>query len=101
MSKVLLILLVMAAVLAYIGFRYRRELLAIYRFGRDIRQMLKAARAAQVGGASLDEPREKPSGKMARCAKCQTWLPEEKAIGIGSALYCSRECVETAAVNRA
>ena len=38
----------------------------------------------------------KADGKLVRCVGCGTWIPAERALGMGTgpAVYCSRECIE-------
>src|SRR6185503_7122885 len=36
----------------------------------------------------------KVDGKLVRCVGCGTWIPAARAIGSGSSVYCSRECIE-------
>lgn len=37
--------------------------------------------------------------KLVRCLACGTWIPVGRAVGVGSlSEYCSRECLEKAAV---
>ena len=38
----------------------------------------------------------KTDRKLVRCVSCGTWIPAERAIGMGAGLsvYCSRECIE-------
>ncbi len=91
-----LILLALILVLAMIiASRYRRQIqMAIYvlRMFRKMRQM---------GKADEKQIETKESAKdvaLVRCAKCGTWIPQNKALNLRSGMiYCSTSCLETAA----
>jgi len=46
-----------------------------------------ATSGSRSSGAKVD-------GKLVRCVGCGTWIPAARAIGSGSSVYCSRECIE-------
>jgi hypothetical protein len=89
MREAFFILLVIAAILALTAYRYRAHIGAIYRIWTVLR-------SARVGRRDeMAEPAEAVKGPLVNCAKCGIWVPESKAIKLGTRVfYCSAACVE-------
>jgi hypothetical protein len=37
--------------------------------------------------------------KLVRCVNCGTWIPSDKAMRVGTTIYCSAECIEKRSAN--
>jgi hypothetical protein len=92
MREFVVILFVIAVLLALTALRYRKQIAAVYRFW----DALKTAHNDRRG--EINEPVEQESGPLVNCAKCGMWVPESKAIRLGTRnFYCSSACFERAA----
>ena len=92
MREAFFILLVIGVILALTAFRYRSQVGAVYRFWK----VLRSAKTQQNN--EIGEPAEAVKGPLVNCAKCGTWVPESKAIKLGTRVfYCSAACVEKSA----
>ncbi len=93
--KWLIILGLLIVVLVLIATRFRQQIkMAIYvwRMFRKLRQ----------GGKTDEKQIEKQANPkdvaLVRCAKCGTWIPQNKALNLRSGIYyCSKICLETTA----
>ena len=95
MREAFIILLVIAILLALTAIRYRKQIASVIRIWRS----LKAARD-QIRERQQSSQPEPPvaAGPLVNCAKCGTWVPEQRAIKLrGGTFYCSSNCLETAA----
>jgi hypothetical protein len=92
MREAFFILLVIGVILALTAFRYRSQVGAVYRFWKVLPL-----------GKNSAEQRDRRTcravkGPLVNCAKCGTWVPESKAIKLGTRVfYCSAACVEKSA----
>jgi predicted SprT family Zn-dependent metalloprotease len=52
--------------------------------------------SANVGASTASPQKRSGENKLVRCAGCQTWIPEDRAmnLNVGLATYCSPECLE-------
>lgn len=94
MKEALVILVVMAIIVALTALRYRRQITGVIQIWRT----LKSARD-QIKKKS-DAVKEEPvlAGRLVNCAKCGTWVPEQKAINLRlGVFYCSSACLESTA----
>lgn len=95
MREALFILLIIGGILALTAYRYRKQIatmLHIWRSLKAVRQQVKQ-KAPPV--------ESKTSGRLVNCAKCGTWIPEERAIELrGGTQYCSAACLETTSAAR-
>ena len=96
MREVIVILAVIAILLILTAVRYRKQIAAgvhIWRSMKAMRDQLNQRNAKAV------EPTPVNSGKLVNCAKCGTWVPEERAIKLKGGIYfCSSACVESATI---
>ena len=94
MKEAFVILVVIAILLALTAVRYRRQITGVIQIWRT----LKSARE-QIRQESPKVNKEPVSaGKLVNCAKCGTWVPEQKAISLrGGVYYCSSICLEKTA----
>jgi hypothetical protein len=97
MKEALFILLIIGVILALTAYRYRRQIATMLHIWRSF----KAVRD-QVKQKSDAPPVEgKASGRLVNCARCGTWVPEERAIELrGGTRYCSAVCLETTSAPR-
>jgi hypothetical protein len=95
--KYLLLFLIFLVLMAWVGWRYRRQLT----FAWQIWKMLRSAYTARNGQQTRAAPEQKniPAGKLVRCEKCGTWIPKDTALNFGSNTYfCTAKCMEKSVV---
>ena len=93
MREAFIILLVIGLLLALTAVRYRKQILAAYRFWRLLRDAQQNNLRSQ-----MPEPAESDSGPLVNCAKCGKWVTESRSIRLGTrTFYCSPACLEKAA----
>ncbi|HEV8371297.1 MAG TPA: hypothetical protein VGQ39_25355 [Pyrinomonadaceae bacterium] len=58
--------------------------------------------SASVGSSTVSPQNRAGENKLVRCAACETWVPEERALNLrsGLATYCSPECLEKKSATR-
>ncbi len=91
-----LIILALIVVLAiFIANRYRKQIqmaLYVFRMFRKMRQMSK------IEEKQIDAKANSEQTALVNCAKCGTWIPQNKALKLRSGVfYCSANCLETTA----
>lgn len=90
MREALFILLIVGLLFAITAFRYRRQIQTVL----GVWRMLSAARP-NARNRQVETDQSPSSGNLVNCAKCGTWVPEERAIRVPPNIYyCSRNCVE-------
>jgi hypothetical protein len=94
--KYLILFLIFLALLAWAAYRFRRQIAV----ARQVWKMLvDANKMRQQTGGAATPPQKIPAGKLVRCAKCETWTPEDTALKFGNNTYfCSPKCMEKAVV---
>ena len=94
MKEAFVILVVIAVLLALTAVKYRRQIVGaiqIWRSMKDFRAQLNQQRPQ-----TPPEPKTVNAGKLVNCAKCGTWVPEQRAIKLRNGTYfCSSACVES------
>ena len=93
MREAIFILIIIAVLLGLTAIRYRKQIVTMMQIWRSLKAMRQHSTQKQV-------PREVPEqiGPLVNCAKCGTWVPEQRAIKLrGGIFYCSSNCLETAA----
>jgi hypothetical protein len=92
MKEAFFILFVIAVILGLTAVRYRKQIAAMLHIWRSLKSMRDQVKERQV------RPQEAtPAGPLVNCAKCGTWVPEQKAIQLrGGTFYCSSSCLESA-----
>ena len=92
MREAFVILIVIAVLLGLTAIRYRKQIAAMIHIWRSLKSMRQQAQR-QVQPEKAEE-----LGSLVSCAKCGTWVPEQRAIKLrGGIVYCSSNCLETAA----
>ncbi len=96
MREALVILLVFVVILALTAIRYRKQIGTMLKIWRSLQAM-----RAQVKEKNAPEEPSIPAGPLVNCAKCGTWVPEQRAIKLrGGTNYCSSACLESAVTTR-
>ena len=94
MKEAIFILLVLLILVGLTAFRYRKQLMAVL----NVWRMLKSLRQAGKANKNHIEGGQTSSGPLVNCAKCGTWVPEDRAIKLGrTSFYCSANCMEKSA----
>lgn len=90
MTKILFVLVVLAALAVYLSIRYKRQItIAI--------KLFKALRGAGAQGRGVSAEPVK-SERLLQCSRCGTWVSESRAIKLrGQGVYCSPSCIENSA----
>lgn len=93
MREALIILAVIAILLGLTAFKYRRQIGAMLEIWRTLKKLQQSSRPP---GEVTASPRDE--GPLVSCARCNTWVPENRAIKLGkTATYCSTACLERSA----
>ena len=91
--KWIIILGLIFIVLMLIVSRYRKQIqmaLYVFRMFRKMRQMSKSEEK------QIDVKANSTETNLVNCAKCGTWIPQNKALKLRSGVfYCSSDCLET------
>lgn len=91
MKEALFILIVLAVIFVLTAVRYRKQIAGMLRIYRSLQAMKQGMKREQVG-----KNESVSAGPLVNCARCGTWVPEERAIKLrGGITYCSAECLET------
>ena len=96
MREALVILLVIAIILVLTAVRYRKQIAAAIRIWQSLKSMKQqmSKQMNQRRGES-DQEIDGATGPLVNCAKCGTWVPEQRAIKLrGGMTYCSAACLE-------
>lgn len=94
MKEALVILFVIAILLALTAVRYRKQIAGVIHIWRSLKSAREQIRKQNP------TVKEEPAtlGNLVNCAKCGTWVPEQKAISLrGGVFYCSSTCLESSA----
>lgn len=91
MREAVFILIILFVLLALTAIRYRRQIAGMLQVWRMLRSMQKP----KGREGKIDRPDSASNGPLVNCAKCGTWVPEARAIKLGTkTFYCSAGCVE-------
>ena|SRR5687768_14741048 len=93
MKEALVILIVLAVILILTAVRYRKQITAVLQIWRSLKSMRQQVKQKQEQVGTNDSV---AAGPLVNCARCGTWVPEQKAIKLrGGIVYCSSSCLET------
>lgn len=96
MREALFILAVVAVLLGFTAFRYRKQIGTMIAFWRALKKMRGELQQQQTGGKRMEDVKPTAEGPLVKCSKCSTWVPEANAIKLGpGTFYCSSRCLET------
>ena len=61
-----------------------------------IRKVVSTLNASVTVGDVAQASHSSAENKLVKCAGCETWIPEDRALNLrkGLAVYCSPECLE-------
>ena len=91
MREAFFILFVIAILVGLTAIRYRKQIVTMMHIWRSLKSMREQTK--QVRPEKAEQ-----LGPLVNCAKCGTWVPEQRAIKFpGGIFYCSSNCLETAA----
>ncbi len=97
MTKILFILLILIVLFGLIALRYRRQIQTALYFWRMFRKMRQMGKSEPEN--KLENQESPKDAQLVRCAKCNTWFPQTKALNLRSkTFYCSANCMENAVV---
>ncbi|NNE66147.1 MAG: hypothetical protein HKN33_06235 [Pyrinomonadaceae bacterium] len=97
--KWLVVLLILAAVIAYVIYRYRKHLQTawfMYRTFRQMRKRTQAARQKQVPERDTSQATE-----LTPCPKCGKWTAKEDGVKLKGDYFCSLTCLEETMAEKA
>lgn len=94
--KYLIVLAIFSFVLFLLYWRLRPYIHAARRALNVVRQM-QAGAATDVSGAGRRAGAERKitGGQLVKCAHCDTWVPEARALKSTRDVYCSTACAES------
>jgi hypothetical protein len=90
----ILFVLGLVLALALLVFRAVRPYLKL------IRQFFQTVRHFQSVGSRPSSSTGQQREKLVKCATCNTWIPESRALAANSGEYCSQDCMSRAALSR-
>jgi hypothetical protein len=100
MREAIFILAVFAVILILTAVRYRRQIGGMIQIWRSLKAMRQQLKQQHERESPLDKDAAS-AGPLVNCAKCGTWVPENRAIGLrGGVFYCSSACLETTGTAR-
>ncbi len=96
--KWLLLLIILAAVVLYLVYRYRKHLQTAWFMYKTFRRMRSQASAAQKQVPQRDTAADT---ELLQCPKCGKWSAKEDAVKLKSHFYCSLDCLEESVAQKA
>lgn len=99
MTKLLIVLLILACVAGLVYWRLRPYIQMVRRFLGVVREANRVSAAARGDLPRKPSRRASAGDKLVRCASCGTWLPESRAVRLRAtnSTFCSHACLERAA----
>lgn len=92
MREIVVILLVIVVLVGLTAIRYRKQIVAAIKIWRSFKAMKQ--QIAEKHRSSVTEE-SVSAGPLVNCARCGTWVPEQRAIRLrGGGTFCSTECLE-------
>ena len=94
MKEAFFILVVFLVIAVLTAIRYRKQIAGMMHIWRSLQAMRGQTKESQP---KMPEDRG-AAGPLVNCIKCGTWVPEQRAIKLGTrSFYCSPECLERSA----
>jgi len=95
MTKFLVITFLVLVLSGLVLLRFRKQIQTALYVLKMFRQMRRASR--QSAEKTIETNEGPGDGKLIRCARCGTWIPETSAMKLGAkTYYCSANCIESA-----
>jgi len=88
MKEIFLILAVLFLVFGMTAIRYRKQIAAVLGMAR----MLKEAKAAAENARRVQAPSAPQTNELVNCSKCGVWVPRNKAVTTGRAIFYCSQC---------
>lgn len=93
MREAVFILIVIAGLLAWTAFRYRKTIAGMIGFAK----MLKEAKDGLVMPKTAESKTAARGSTLVNCSTCGVWVPQTKARKKGDVFFCSDACVSNQA----
>ena len=94
MKDAIFILLVAFILMALTALRYRKQIMAVIRVSRMLREGAQNGRQVPV----LNKRDPMAAEPLVKCSHCGTWVPENRSRRLRSGdFFCSQECLESGA----
>ncbi len=90
--KWLLVLLIIAAVIGYFIYRYRKHIQTALFMYRTFRRMKKQASTVQQKQVPVRDTSQ--DSELVRCPKCAKWIGKQDGVKLKGDFFCSLECLE-------
>jgi hypothetical protein len=89
MRDALFILVVIAILLALTAIKYRRQVVAMIQFYKQVKAVQSKMNQPGMGRSQVDGER---GIQLIKCSRCQKWIPQSEAIGDVSSPVCANGC---------
>ncbi|MDH3528659.1 MAG: hypothetical protein OEQ28_03770 [Acidobacteriota bacterium] len=89
--KWLLILLILAVVVGYFVYRYRKHIQTAWFMYQTFRRMKQSRNASQKQVPARDTSKD---SELVRCPKCGKWASKEESVKLKGDFFCSLLCLE-------
>lgn len=89
MKETLFILVVVVILLCWTAIRYRRQIVAMIEFYKQVKAVRSRIGESQVRRNDLDDHR---GIQLIKCSRCQMWIPQSEAMGDVSQPVCAKGC---------
>lgn len=95
MREAIFILIVLAVILILTAIRYRKQIAGMIGFAKMMREAKRAAERSRE--LSTERPTE---NSLVNCAKCDIWVPQNKAVKFRDGFICSTVCQNAATIEK-
>jgi hypothetical protein len=89
MRDALFILVVIAILLGLTAIKYRRQVVAMIQFYKQVKAVQSKMNQPGVGRSQVNGDR---GIQLIKCSRCQKWIPQSEAIGDVSRPVCANGC---------
>jgi len=89
MRDALFILVVMVILLALTAIKYRRQVIAMVQFYKQVKAVQTKMNQTGIGRSQVDGDR---GIQLIKCSRCQKWIPQTEAMGDVSKPMCAKGC---------
>jgi len=89
MRDALFILVVIAILLSLTAIKYRRQIVAMIAFYKQVKAVKSRLDQPGIGRSKVDGER---GIQLIKCSRCRKWIPQSEAMGNLSKPVCARGC---------
>lgn len=89
MRDALFILVVIAILLGLTAIKYRRQVVAMIQFYKQLKAVQSKMNQPAVGRSQVNGDR---GIQLIKCSRCQKWIPQSEAMGDVSKPVCANGC---------